>query len=207
MQIISSEQIVLASASPRRAELLTRMGLPFDSAPAGIEEIIFPNESPRRHVLRLSKEKTLFVSKAYPNAWVIGADTIVFMNGEIIGKPATPEDARIILAKLSDRKHEVFTGFCIMNAKKKIMSCEVARSSVIFRKLDVDEISWYTRTSEPYDKAGAYAVQGMSAAFIREIKGSFTNVMGLPMCELVEKLKDLGAIRFGSLAEVRGKGV
>ena len=196
MQIASSDRIILASASPRRIELLKLMGLPFDSIPADIEETALPKENPRRHVRRLSKEKTGFIAKIHPTSWVIGADTIVFIDGEIIGKPATPEDARVILAKLSDRKHEVFTGFCIMNMERKITICQVVRSSVIFRKLDANEISWYTNTPEPYDKAGAYAVQGISAAFIREIKGSFTNVMGLPMCELVEKLKISGAIYF-----------
>ena len=196
MQIASSDRIILASASPRRIELLKLMGLPFDSMPADIEETVLPNENPRRHVRRLSKEKTRFIAKIHPTSWVIGADTIVFINGEIIGKPATPEDARIILAKLSDRKHEVFTGFCIMNIDRKITICEVVRSSVIFREIDANEISWYTSTPEPYDKAGAYAVQGISAAFIRGIKGSFTNVMGLPMCEIVEKLKIFGAIYF-----------
>jgi septum formation protein len=196
MQIASSDRIILASASPRRIELLKLMGLPFDSIPAGIEETVLPNENPRRHVLRLSKEKTSCIARIHPTSWVIGADTIVFIDGEIIGKPATPEEARVILAKLSNRKHEVFTGFCIMNMERGVTICQVVRSSVIFRKIDANEISWYTNTPEPYDKAGAYAVQGISAAFIREIKGSFTNVMGLPMCELVEKLKISGAIYF-----------
>lgn len=200
MQIVSPERIILASSSPRRIELLKLMGLPFDSMPADIEETVLANETPRRHVLRLSKAKTRFIAKTYPDSWVIGADTIVFLDGEIVGKPANPMDARMTLARLSDRRHEVFTGFCIMNMKRKITSCEVVRSSVIFRKIDADEISWYASTPEPYDKAGAYAVQGMSAAFIREIKGSFTNVMGLPMCELVEKLKIFGVIHYNSEA-------
>jgi septum formation protein len=196
MQLASSDRIILASASPRRIELLKLTGLPFDSMPAGIEETVLPNENPRRHVRRLSKEKARFIAKTHPDSWVIGADTIVFIDGEIIGKPASPEDARIILAKLSGRRHQVFTGFCITNIERETTICEVVRSSVIFRKLDADEIFWYTNTAEPYDKAGAYAVQGISAMFIREIKGSFTNVMGLPMCELVEKLKISGAIYF-----------
>jgi septum formation protein len=200
MQKVFSDRIILASSSPRRIELLKLMGLNFDSMPAGIEETPLPNETPRRHVLRLSEAKTSLIAKTYPNSWVIGADTIVFLDGEIIGKPAAPADARMILAKLSDRRHEVFTGFCVMNIQKGITSCKAVRSSVIFRKIDADEISWYTSTPEPYDKAGAYAVQGMSAAFIKGIKGSFTNVMGLPMCELVEKLKIFGAIHYNSEA-------
>ena len=196
MQIALSDRLILASASPRRIELMKRTGLPFDPIPANIEESVMPNESPRRHVLRLARGKTRCIANTHPESWVIGADTIVFIDGEIIGKPSTPEDARMILEKLSGRTHQVFTGFCIMNIERETTISEVVRSSVIFRDIGADEISWYTDTPEPYDKAGAYAVQGISAVFIRGIKGSFTNVMGLPMCEIIEKLRIAGAIRF-----------
>ncbi len=192
------DRIILASASPRRIELLKLTGLAFEAIPASIEETALPNESPRRHVLRLSREKTAFLAKTNPTSWVIGADTIVFLDGEIIGKPASRKEAEIILAKLSGRTHEVYSGFCIMNINKKITISKDVRSSVVFRQLDPEEIAWYTATPEPYDKAGAYAIQGASASFIREIKGSFTNVMGLPMCEIVEELKGVGVFPYGS---------
>lgn len=196
MGVASPYHIILASASPRRTELLKLAGLSFDVIPADIEETARPQEEPARHVLRLAAEKALFVAAGKPDCIVIGADTVVFLDGEIVGKPASREEAQQTLAKLSGRTHEVFTGFCIALLDRGIRICEAVRSSVIFREMAPDEISWYADTPEPYDKAGAYAVQGMSASFIREIRGSYTNVIGLPLCEVVEKLKTIGGIDF-----------
>jgi septum formation protein len=196
MGIAIPYRIILASASSRRMELLKIAGLSFDVMSADIDETALPEEEPAQHVLRLAAEKALFVAAGNPDSLVIGADTIVFIEGEIIGKPATRVDARITLAKLSGQAHEVYTGFCIAHINRGIKVCEVVKSSVVFREITPDELSWYTGTPEPYDKAGAYAVQGMSASFIREIHGSYTNVIGLPLCEVVEKLKMVGAIEF-----------
>ena len=196
MGITISGRLILASASPRRIELLTLMGLDFDIMPANIDETFRPEETPREHVLRLSEEKALSVARCHPDAWVLGADTIVFIAGEVLGKPGSPAEAREMLEKLSGREHEVLTGFCIIRQDRGVRIREVVGSAVLFRKIAPDEMAWYTGTEEPYDKAGAYAVQGMGGCFIREIRGSWTNVVGLPQCEVVDALKRVAAIAF-----------
>jgi septum formation protein len=203
MGITISERFILASASPRRVELLKLMGLDFEVMPANINEAILPGETPRKHVLRLSEEKARFVAPRHPDAWVLGADTIVVVAEEVLGKPGSVAEAKEMLEKLSGRAHEVFTGFCIIRQDQGVRIQEVVRSAVIFRKIAADEMAWYTGLEEPYDKAGAYAVQGMGAFFIREIRGSWTNVMGLPLCEVVDALRRVRAITF---PEGDGKG-
>ncbi|MDP2838661.1 MAG: Maf family protein [Syntrophales bacterium] len=196
MGITISGRIILASASPRRIELLKLMGLDFDIMPGNIDETFRPEETPREHVLRLSEEKALSVAQRHPDAWILGADTIVVVAGEILGKPRSAEEATKMLEKLSDRTHEVFTGFCIIRQDRGVRIREVVGSAVLFRKIAPDEMAWYTGTEEPYDKAGAYAVQGMGGCFIREIRGSCTNVVGFPLCEVVDALKRVAAIHF-----------
>jgi septum formation protein len=196
MGITISGRFILASASPRRGELLKLMGLNFDIMPGNIVETFRPEESPREHVLRLSEEKALSVARSHPDAWVLGADTIVVVAGEVLGKPGSAAEATKMLEKLSGREHEVFTGFCIARQDREVRVREVVGSSVLFREIAADEMAWYTGTGEPYDKAGAYAVQGMGGCFIREIRGSCTNVVGLPLCEVVDALKRVAAIAF-----------
>jgi septum formation protein len=196
MGITTSGRFILASASPRRCELLKLMGLNFDVMPGDIDETFRPEETPREHVLRLSEEKALSVARFHPDAWVLGADTIVVVAGEVLGKPGSPAEAAEMLEKLSGREHEVFTGFSIVRQDRELRIREVVGSSVLFREIAADEIAWYTGTAEPYDKAGAYAAQGMGGCFIREIRGSFTNVVGLPLCEVVDALKRVAAVGF-----------
>jgi septum formation protein len=196
MRITTSGRFILASASPRRGELLKRMGLHFDIMPGNIDETFLPEETPREHVLRLAEEKALSVARYHPEAWVLGADTIVVVAGEVLGKPESPAEATKMLEKLSGREHEVFTGFSIVRQDRKVRIREVVGSFVLFRDIADDEMAWYTGTEEPYDKAGAYAVQGIGGCFIREIRGSCTNVVGLPLCEVVDALKHVAAIRF-----------
>lgn len=196
MGIANTSRIILASASPRRMELLKLAGLAFDVIPADIDESALPGEEPSQHVSRLATEKAFRVAFGNPDCLVIGADTIVFIDGEILGKPASREDARKMVAKLSGRTHEVYTGYCMTNINRKIRIGKVVRTEVIFREIPPDEISWYIATPEPYDKAGAYAAQGMSASFVQEIRGSCTNVIGLPLSEVIEELKKIGAIVF-----------
>lgn len=196
MGIAISGRIILASSSTRRVELLKIIGLDFDIIPGNIDETFRPEETPREHVLRLSEEKALSVARCHPDAWVLGADTIVVVAGEVLGKPVSPEEAKEMLEKLSGRAHEVFTGFSIVRQDQGVRVREVVGSLVVFRKIAPDEMAWYTGTEEPYDKAGAYAVQGMGALFIREIRGSCTNVVGLPLCEVVDALKRVAAIDF-----------
>ena len=196
MGITVSGRFILASASPRRIELLKLMGIDFAVVPSGVDETFQRGEPPREHVLRLSEEKALSVSRRHPDAWVLGADTIVIVAGEVLGKPESIPEAKEMLEKLSGREHEVFTGFSIVREDTGTRVRNVVASSVLFREISGDEMSWYAGLEEPYDKAGAYAVQGMGAFFIREIRGSYTNVMGLPLCEVVDTLKSVAAIRF-----------
>ena len=196
MRIVISGRLVLASASPRRAEMLKLLGVDFDRLPGDIDETFLEGETPREHVLRLSEGKAALAARGRPDAWVLGADTIVVVAGEILGKPGSPAEAAAMLEQLSGRKHEVLTGFAIIRQDLGIRVREVVRSTVLFREISGDEMAWYTGTSEPYDKAGAYAVQGMGACFVREIRGSFSNVVGLPLCEVFEALKRVNAIVF-----------
>lgn len=196
MGITISGRFILASASPRRSELLKRLGIDFNVMPGHIDETFRPTETPREHVLRLSKEKAVEVARQHPDAWVLGADTIVVIAGEVLGKPESQEEAKAMLGKLSGREHQVFTGFSIMRQECGSRISEAVESAVLFREISDDEMAWYTGTEEPYDKAGAYAVQGLGSRFIQEIRGSYTNVMGLPLDEVVDALKRTDAIGF-----------
>ncbi|MCK9275374.1 MAG: Maf family protein [Syntrophales bacterium] len=191
-----NEVFVLASASPRRRTLLDELGLKFMVVPSDIEEPEANGGPPHDHALAVSLEKALTVAEHYPDLWVLGADTIVVVDEEILGKPAGLQHAKHMLYKLSGREHRVITGFCIMKKSANTMIREYVESKVLFKNLAEDEITWYSETDEPYDKAGAYAVQGKAAFFIREIHGSHTNVIGLPLTEVVTVLKKVGAIRF-----------
>ncbi len=191
-------RLILASASPRREELLFLAGIPFQVIPGEVDEGMVGDESPEEHVLRLSEEKAASVAGLYPDAWVLGADTVVIIDGEVLGKPARREEARVMMHKLSGRTHRVITGFTLLKATAKTRVRKAVTSTVTFREMTAEEMEWYIKTEEPYDKAGGYAVQGRAALFIRKISGSHTNVIGLPICEVVEALLELGAIDFGA---------
>lgn len=196
MELQLSAPFILASASPRRIELLTLLGLDFAVMPSGADETFRQGESPSAHTLRLSAEKAGLIAVVHPGSWVLGADTIVVIDGAVLGKPVDPEEARQMLKKLSARAHTVFTGFTLARQYARISVGKVIESTVLFRAISEDEMDWYVNSPEPYDKAGAYAVQGRGAFFIKEINGSYTNVMGLPLCELVDVLKEAGAVKF-----------
>ncbi len=198
MALTLTHPLILASASPRREELLRLLGLDFQVIPSRVDETFFVNEKPAEHVLRLAENKAHAVAQLHPQSWVLGADTIVVIDGEVLGKPVDPPAAAAMLEKLSGRTHEVFTGFALLRLAARIAIRQEVRASVTFRNISADENLWYIRSPEPYDKAGAYAVQGLGAFFIKEIKGSYTNVMGLPLCEVVDALKETGALSFAS---------
>ena len=205
--VTTSGRFILASASPRRIELLSLLGLRFEIMPSNVEEKFMKGEAPRAHVLRLSEEKARIAYTLHPEAWVIGADTIVIINGDVLGKPRKPDEAKEMLGKLSGQIHTVFTGFTIARKSAGIVIRDAVESYVRFREIPEDEMAWYIRSQEPYDKAGGYAVQGMGAFFIKEIHGSYTNVMGLPLCEVVDVLKRIGAIDFtGGTNGINGEG-
>ncbi|MBI4620743.1 MAG: septum formation inhibitor Maf [Desulfobacterales bacterium] len=188
-------KLILASSSPRRKELLKQIGLRFAVVPSGVEEKIKDGECPVDHVLRLAEEKALDVAKDLKDSWVIAADTIVLVNGEILGKPAGKQDAYQMLLKLSGKEHRVITGFCILNTGNGETIKESVETTVTFKELTEEEIRGYIKTEEPFDKAGGYAIQGKGSFMIREIKGSYTNVIGLPICEVVEALERVGRVR------------
>lgn len=194
--LVTTGEFILASASPRRNELLKNIGLDFTVEPGDVDETYVNGEPPRDHALRLSREKARAISLKHPDAWVLGADTVVVIGDEVMGKPKTIAEARDMLGKLSGREHRVFTGFTIAGERAGVLLGDVVESAVLFRNISPDEMAWYVESDEPYDKAGGYAAQGKSALFIRSINGSYTNVMGLPLCEVVDALKRAGVIRF-----------
>jgi septum formation protein len=175
--------IILASASPRRRELLATLGVDFTVRVPEVDELLNPDEAPRCFAERLAREKAAAV---VPDGVVIAADTIVVYAGKILGKPSDAAEARGMLSALSGRIHEVITGVCVAGATRVEVFSVVTR--VEFRRLTGTEIAEYVATGEPMDKAGSYAIQGGAAPMIRAIEGSYTNVVGLPLCELYEVL-------------------
>jgi len=186
--------IVLASESTRRVDILRTLGISFSIMPPGIDERRKPYESPKDYVLRIAYEKARKVGDLFPDKWIIGADTVVVHKGKVLGKPKADEDAVAMLKRLRANWHKVFTGYCILNASKQIVYQDVAETKVFIKDLTDDEIAKYVGTSEPFDKAGSYAVQGRGGYMVKEIKGSYSNVVGLPICEITEALLSLGIL-------------
>ena len=178
--------IILASASPRRAELLRTAGINFTVRVADIDEAQVPDESPRDYVLRLSREKALAV--AQPTEIVLGADTTVVIGNETAGKPLDVADAKRMLSLLSGNWHEVLTGVSLVRNEQ--VTNEVVITRVKFSTMTETEINWYATSGEPDDKAGAYAIQGLAARFIERIEGSYSNVVGLPLETVYQMLID-----------------
>jgi len=180
--------IVLASSSPRRKQLLELLGLTFEVVPADIDETWRNGEAPAVHAERLAREKAATVAR--PEALVVGADTIVVIGGEILGKPRDAGEARAMLRRLAGRDHEVFTAVAVAWQGK--LASGTNRTAVHVRPLDDDTIAAYVATGEPLDKAGAYGIQGIGGGFISHVEGSRDNVMGLPLDEVVVALKRRG---------------
>lgn len=191
-----TKPIILASSSPRRKQLLEMTGIAFEVIPSHIEEEGLYGETPYEHVMRLSREKAMKVGRKFRDRWILGVDTIVFIDGEVLGKPRNKGDACLMLKKLSGKEHKVMTGFFIYHPTLNQSVDEVVESVVKIKELNDQEIQGYIKTGEPFDKAGAYAVQGIGMFMIEKVFGSYTNVIGLPVCEVIDALKRLGAIRF-----------
>lgn len=193
----STADLVLASSSPRRRDLLLGLGLRFTVAPADVDENLVGEEAPEVHVSRLGLAKAVHVSEIVRDQWVLGADTVVVIDGAILGKPRDEEEALTMLSTLTGRTHEVFTGYAFVHhcfPEKRLV--RHVRSKVTIREMTPPEIAGYVRTGEPLDKAGAYAIQGVGSAIVAEIDGSYTNVVGLPLCEVAKDLKKLGIFDF-----------
>ncbi len=194
MKPINREKLLLASRSPRRKSLLEKIGIQLQIVPSSILEESIEIEKPGEYVQSLSFLKADDVSLSYPKDWVLGADTIVVVENRVLGKPESDAHAMEMLRLLSDRDHQVFTGFCIMNRQKKTVT-GVVETRVWFKDLSQEEIQWYVDTREPFDKAGAYGIQGIGSFLVQRISGSYSNVVGLPVCEVVEALKTLNIIQ------------
>ena len=179
-------KVILASQSPRRKELLSLLNIEFEAIPADIDEQINPDNDLTKEIEKLSYQKANHIYKQHPDALVIGSDTIVKINNKVLGKPKTYEDASSMLHTLSDNTHEVITGVTIITNDKVETFSQTAK--VTFFPLTDKEIDEYIKTQEPMDKAGAYAIQGIGAKFIKSIEGDYYTIMGLPIGELYHRL-------------------
>ena len=185
-------RLILASASPRRRELLERFGLPFEVVPARGEESAPEGLPPGELVRLLAEQKAAEVARTVPDAAavIVSADTVVEIDGEVLGKPGTPERAAAMLRRLSGRTHRVWTGVCVRRGDER--RTDAACTEVRFRSLAEEEIAAYVRTGEPLDKAGAYGYQSLACLFVEEIRGDYFNVVGLPLCLLGQMLRAFG---------------
>jgi septum formation protein len=179
--------LILASASPRRREILAASGIPHAVQPASVPEVREPGESPITFVRRLAEAKARAITVSNSDI-VLGADTVVVLDDEVFGKPQDLDDAARMLRALSDRDHFVYTGICLLRRDKSVV--DVACTTVTFLKLEEQEIQEYTRSGEPNDKAGAYAIQGIASKFISGIQGCYHNVVGLPVSLVYRHLKE-----------------
>lgn len=194
--------ILLASASPRRSELLRQAGVVHEVRPVDIDESRFPGEDPAAYVLRLAQAKAqLLWSSLEPaqRAPVLAADTTVALDGAVFGKPAGRDDAMAMLSRLSGRTHQVHTAVAVLHASGG--AARVSTSQVSMREISAAELEWYWRTGEPCDKAGGYAIQGRAAIFVRHLAGSYSGVMGLPLCETWELLGTVPGLTVGGADE------
>ncbi len=188
-------ELVLASASPRRRELLQRVGLKFAVVPSRAAEIEQAGETPEQHVIRLSEDKAREVASRPGQAgrFFIGSDTIVLRDNDILGKPADAVQATAMLRSLSGRQHRVLSGFAVIDRSSDQCWSSAVSTRVQFKQLNEDEIAGYIATGEPFDKAGGYAIQGIGTFMVRAIEGSYSNVVGLPLAELLDLLEEIGA--------------
>ena len=191
-------ELILASASPRRAEILQQIGVEFQIAPADIDETPKPQESPVDYVQRMAQEKTQHVinSIAGSSAVVLGADTSVVLNCKIYGKPKNQQEAMAMLAALSGKTHQVLTAVAMGNKQRCLL--KLSATDVKFRELDLKECLDYWNTGEPLDKAGSYAIQGLGAVFVEKISGSFSGVVGLPIEQTAQLLQTFNVPIWGA---------
>lgn len=188
----SHPPLILASASPRRRELLRQAGVTFTVIPSNAAEDGLPGEDPTEYALRVAEAKAREVAQKHVGNLVLGADTIVVVNGEILGKPRDHSDGQRMLRLLSGRVHAVMTAFVLIDGDGRTATRQVVTTTVTFRSLADTQIQEYLATGEPFDKAGAYAVQGIGAALVERVEGSYTNVVGLPVDEVLAALRAAG---------------
>jgi len=190
----TTPQLILASGSPRRRELLQGIGVVFTVIPSDTAEAAQAGETPQEYALRVAGEKALDIARRHPGVWILGADTIVEIAGEVLGKPQDTTDGRRMLRLLSSRTHQVMTAFILLDGEGHVRARQVVTSRVTFKPLSDVQIHAYLATGEPFDKAGAYAVQGLGASLVERVEGSYTNVVGLPMDEVQAALHTAGLL-------------
>ena len=183
--------MILASKSPRRKEILGNVGFKLKIVSADVDEISNKTDNIEK-IMDIAYKKTVAVANNYEEHFVVGADTIVELDGEIIGKPRDEEDAKSILQRLSGKSHRVITGYCLINKEKNILIKDYGVTTVSFKKLDKSMIEWYIESKQPMDKAGAYGIQDKGSVFIEKIDGDFFTVMGFPIAKFIETLKKIG---------------
>jgi len=183
---------ILASASPRRRELLRQLGISFVVVPGRLQETNQSGMKPFVHATYLAKSKAKEVANRHPHNWVLAADTIVVLGEEILGKPVDFAEATSMLSRLSGQSHRVITGICLVHQSMEVMESEWVETKVYMRSLSAEDIEGYVSTGEPMDKAGAYGIQGIGGCLVKRIEGSYSNVVGLPLCETLELLRRHG---------------
>lgn len=196
MEYLNEHKLVLASGSPRRKILLGDAGIDMTIHPSKIDESTFVQTTPEEYAKQLSLAKARDVAKLYPESWILGADTIVVIDNEILEKPNSKDDAVLMLNKLKNKRHQVYTGYSLCNLKKEQNIIQSVKTDVYFNDLSEKEISWYVNTGEPFDKAGGYGIQGKGAFLVKKIEGSYTNVVGLPVGEILNLLSKHKIIRY-----------
>ncbi len=185
-------KIVLASASPRRKELLEQIGLEFEVDPSNCEEVMQNDIEPHEMARSLSLQKAEEVAEKHPDAIIIAADTFIVAGDKLMGKAHSEAEAREMLAELNGKSHSVITGFTVMDTFESKVVSKSVETKVWFRKLTNKEIDGYVKSGEPLEKAGAYAIQGMGSVIVERIEGDYSNVVGLPLASLAETLKEFG---------------
>lgn len=186
--LTTTGKLILASGSPRRKTLLQDLGLEFEVIAAQVEEKPRAGEKPEDFVLRAGSDKAGAVSGDNPASWVLGADTVVVHGGRILGKPGDAEEALSVLLVLSGQKHLVHTGFCLANVKKQVSVSRLVTTEVYFSSFSEEIAAAYVASREPLDKAGAYGIQGAGGALVEKIDGSYSNVVGLPLVEVIQEM-------------------
>ena len=187
-------RLILASASPRRADLLREAGIDVEIQPANVDEDVAPDEPPETYVRRVAEAKARAISERAPGRFVLAADTAVVVDGEILGKPSGPEDAARMLRMLSGRMHQVISGVCLFRDGVPAVETVVEVSMVEFAVLSPAEIDWYVASGESMDKAGGYGIQGLASRFVTRIEGSYSNVVGLPIAVVYRMCTEAGLL-------------
>jgi septum formation protein len=193
--IDKTNPLVLASISPRRKAILKQIGIPFEATGSMVHETLYEGMQPADIACQMAIRKAESVQHVRKNRWILGADTIVAVNTRVFGKPKDSHDCRDMLLRLRGRNHRVITGFCILDPEGKSVHLESVATRVKVKEISEIEIEAYIKTGEPFGKAGGYAIQGIGSFMIEHINGSYTNVVGLPVCEVVGALVTCAALR------------